>query len=444
MKKESWKKLIIFWTFIIACGITCSINKVSAKKRTESSQTVDDREYSAQTEKNYCADAYEFCEGLALIEVQKDEQVYWGFIDSHGKITCYLRAGEYDDPEITFVDHGYISIVYNNELYIVDRNGKCSGRYRMDNVLAYGAGYVWVKEEGESSWDDAGKSSYTLYDPDGEKVEKASFSVSNEQDYEGTFKYLEDGVFLYTTSDDCINDTCSLYFSQPGFLRQYPKNIFYNAFYDEDEYYNFGKGYYIYSEDDYYDENSAVKLKYISSEAEEKEIIVPNEYHVWGDIYDYFIGNTEKYIFLRGEDQLVAYDMEKEEFTNYQGEYFEKIDSDNIKVAGDYMAVGLYGKDSKYYVGLINVSDMNEIDQPIEAADFQLFQDMLIVKGEENSEIYDMNLKKLITINGENEIRSAGNGALIIREDEGYRYIDRMGKELFPKGIDFSSAVNIL
>ena len=61
------------------------------------------------------------------------------------------------------------------------------------------------------------------------------------------------------------------------------------------------------------------------------------------------------------------------------------------------IAVKIYGKNDKDYVGLINIENMTEIGEPIETNDFQLAKEVLITYWDDNKVMYDLNGNETFT-----------------------------------------------
>lgn len=86
---------------------------------------------------------------------------------------------------------------------------------------------------------------------------------------------------------------------------------------------------------------------------------------------------------------------------------------------------------------------MTEIGEPIETNDFNLAQEVLVVYGDDEKVIYDLNGNKEFTCDYYADVYSAGEGATIIDDDSGYHYVKSDGSEFFPDGIDYDNARNL-
>ena len=392
---------------------------------------------SGETVRTYIERIYEagaFHEGLAEIKFSIGDMSYRGFIDTAGNMKFYipLESGHYS--EVSGVDQGYITHFINDTMFVVDAEGNICSSYDKNQVVCYGGGYTWVREYGDDSWDDAGICKYILYDPNGAEVPEAGFAVNNSQNFYEEFTYCEDGVFSYRTMEDEINDTKCFYFTKQALKKQVSTRYLSNA--SE----KFETGYML---DLYKEENEIWHMEMMDNNGESQDIIIPKEcstleYPGW-----YICEYSEEYVLLKDDaGELTIYDRANGSFQKYAGQYADALELSRIWVTGDVIAVKLYGKNDKSYVGLINAETLQAIGEPIHAIDFWLLQEVLVVYDDEYI-IYDQNGNVMLNCGSNYDIATGREGAIILSNDSGYRYANFDGSDFFPNGIDFDNAKNM-
>lgn len=393
---------------------------------------------SGETVRTYIERIYEagaFHEGLAEIKFSIGDMSYRGFIDTAGNMKFYipLESGHYS--EVSGVDQGYITHFINDTMFVVDTEGNICSSYDKNQVVCYGGGYTWVREYGDDSWDDAGICKYILYDPNGAEVPDAGFAVNNSQNFYEEFAYCEEGVFSYRTMEDEINDTKCFYFTKQALKKQVSTRYLSNA--NE----KFETGYML---DLYKEENEIWHMEMMENNGETQDIIIPKEcstleYPGW-----YICEYSEEYVLLKDDaGELTVYDRAKGSFQKYAGEYADALEFSKIWVTGDVIAVKLYGKNDKSYVGLINAETLQAIGEPIHAIDFWLLQEVLVVYDDDEYIIYDQNGNVMLNCGSNYDIATGREGAIILSNDSGYRYANFDGSDFFPNGIDFDNAKNM-
>ena len=392
---------------------------------------------SGETVRTYIERIYEagaFHEGLAEIKFSIGDMSYRGFIDTAGNMKFYipLESGHYS--EVSGVDQGYITHFINDTMFVVDTEGNICSNYDKNQVVCYGGGYTWVREYGDDSWDDAGICKYILYDPNGAEVPEAGFAVNNSQNFYEEFTYCEDGVFSYRTMEDEINDTKCFYFTKQALKKQVSTRYLSNA--SE----KFETRYML---DLYKEENEIWHMEMMDNNGESQDIIIPKEcstleYPGW-----YICEYSEEYVLLKDDaGELTIYDRANGSFQKYAGQYADALELSRIWVTGDVIAVKLYGKNDKSYVGLINAETLQAIGEPIHAIDFWLLQEVLVVYDDEYI-IYDQNGNVMLNCGSNYDIATGREGAVILSNDSGYRYANFDGSDFFPNGIDFDNAKNM-
>lgn len=394
---------------------------------------------SGETVRTYIERIYEagaFHEGLAEIKFWIGDMSYRGFIDTAGNMKFYipLESGHYS--EVSGVDQGYITHFINDTMFVVDAEGNICSSYDKNQVVCYGGGYTWVREYGDDSWDDAGICKYILYDPNGAEVPDAGFAVNNSQNFYEEFAYCEEGVFSYRTMEDEINDTKCFYFTKQALKKQVSTRYLSNA--NE----KFETGYML---DLYKEENEIWHMEMMENNGETQDIIIPKEcstleYPGW-----YICEYSEEYVLLKDDaGELTVYDRANGSFQKYAGEYADALEFSKIWVTGDVIAVKLYGKNDKSYVGLINAETLQAIGEPIHAIDFWLLQEVLVVYDDDDEYIiYDQNGNVMLNCGSNYDIATGREGAIILSNDSGYRYANFDGSDFFPNGIDFDNAKNM-
>lgn len=393
---------------------------------------------SGETVRTYIERIYEagaFHEGLAEIKFWIGDMSYRGFIDTAGNMKFYipLESGHYS--EVSGVDQGYITHFINDTMFVVDAEGNICSSYDKNQVVCYGGGYTWVREYGDDSWDDAGICKYILYDPNGAEVSDAGFAVNNSQNFYEEFAYCEEGVFSYRTMEDEINDTKCFYFTKQALKKQVSTRYLSNA--NE----KFETGYML---DLYKEENEIWHMEMMEKNGETQDIIIPKEcstleYPGW-----YICEYSEEYVLLKDDaGELTVYDRANGSFQKYAGEYADALEFSKIWVTGDVIAVKLYGKNDKSYVGLINAETLQAIGEPIHAIDFWLLQEVLVVYDDDEYIIYDQNGNVMLNCGSNYDIATGREGAIILSNDSGYRYANFDGSDFFPNGIDFDNAKNM-
>lgn len=393
---------------------------------------------SGETVRTYIERIYEagaFHEGLAEIKFWIGDMSYRGFIDTAGNMKFYipLESGHYS--EVSGVDQGYITHFINDTMFVVDAEGNICSSYDKNQVVCYGGGYTWVREYGDDSWDDAGICKYILYDPNGAEVPDAGFAVNNSQNFYEEFAYCEEGVFSYRTMEDEINDTKCFYFTKQALKKQVSTRYLSNA--NE----KFETGYML---DLYKEENEIWHMEMMENNGETQDIIIPKEcstleYPGW-----YICEYSEEYVLLKDDaGELTVYDRANGSFQKYAGEYADALEFSKIWVTGDVIAVKLYGKNDKSYVGLINAETLQAIGEPIHAIDFWLLQEVLVVYDDDEYIIYDQNGNVMLNCGSNYDIATGREGAIILSNDSGYRYANFDGSDFFPNGIDFDNAKNM-
>lgn len=443
MEEKVRKHRIVFLLlFILGFSLLYQEKDVEAGKRKDYSINSEESansetEESEETVRTYIERIYEagaFHEGLAEIKFWIGDMSYRGFIDTAGNMKFYipLESGHYS--EVSGVDQGYITHFINDTMFVVDTEGNICSSYDKNQVVCYGGGYTWVRENGNDSWDDAGICRYTLYDPDGVEVPDAGFAVNNSQNFYEEFAYCEDGVFSYRTMEDEINDTKCFYFTNQALKKQVSTGYLSNA--KE----NFENGYML---DLYKEENEIWHMEMMNKKGETQDIIIPKEcstleYPGW-----YICEKSEGYVLLKDDaGELTIYDLENGSFQKYAGQYAEALEFSRIQIAGDVIAVKIYGKNDKSYVGLINAGTLQAIGEPIHAIDFWLLQEVLVVYDDEYT-IYDQNGNAVLNCGSNYDIATGGEGAIILGNDSGYRYANFDGSDYFPNGIDYDNAKNM-
>ena len=213
-------------------------------------------------------EASAFHNGMAEIKFWVGDMSYRGFIDTEGKMKFYipLESGNYS--ENTGLDNGYVTHFINDTLFVIDSEGNILSHYDKNQVVCYGGGYTWVREDSSNDWNDAGTCKYTFYDPSGAEVQDVSFSVSNDQSYQESFRYHGDGAFSYQTMENEVNDTFCFYFTGNAQKQQY------NTSFMRDRDDQFESGYVL---DLYQDEDGMCHIERMSNQGEYQDIVIPKE-----------------------------------------------------------------------------------------------------------------------------------------------------------------------
>ena len=380
-------------------------------------------------------EASAFHNGMAEIKFWVGDMSYRGFIDTEGKMKFYipLESGNYS--ENTGLDNGYVTHFINDTLFVIDSEGNILSHYDKNQVVCYGGGYTWVREDSSNDWNDAGTCKYTFYDPSGAEVQDVSFSVSNDQSYQESFRYHGDGAFSYQTMENEVNDTFCFYFTGNAQKQQY------NTSFMRDRDDQFESGYVL---DLYQDEDGMCHIERMSNQGEYQDIVIPKECSTEDGASWYIRGKSENYILLSDSTgTLVAYDIQNSAFQRYTGQYAGSLNCDYSELQGNVIAVKIYGKNDKDYVGLINIENMTEIGEPIETNDFQLAKEVLITYWDDKKVMYDLNGNETFTCGYYADVYSAGEGATVMSDDSGYHYVKSDGSDFFPDGIDYDNARNL-
>lgn len=105
-------------------------------------------------------EASAFHNGMAEIKFWVGDMSYRGFIDTEGKMKFYipLESGNYS--ENTGLDNGYVTHFINDTLFVIDSEGNILSHYDKNQVVCYGGGYTWVREDSSNDWNDAGTCKY--------------------------------------------------------------------------------------------------------------------------------------------------------------------------------------------------------------------------------------------------------------------------------------------
>ena len=444
--KENRKQQAKMFLVLLFLGsiLICTAHDAKAAKRDDYSIKSENDRRSANSLKSgenvrtYIERIYEagaFHEGLAEIKFSIGDMSYRGFIDTAGNMKFYipLESGHYS--EVSGVDQGYITHFINDTMFVVDTEGNICSNYDKNQVVCYGGAYTWVREYGDDSWDDAGICKYILYDPNGAEVPEAGFAVNNSQNFYEEFTYCEDGVFSYRTMEDEINDTKCFYFTKQALKKQVSTRYLSNA--NE----KFETGYML---DLYKEENEIWHMEMMDNNGKTQDIIIPKEcstleYPGW-----YICESSEEYVLLKDDaGELTVYDRANGSFQKYAGQYADALDFSGIWVAGDVIAVKIYGKNDKSYVGLINAGTLQAIGEPIHAIEFWLLQEVLVVYDDDEYMVYDQNGNAVLNCGSNYNIATGREGAIILGNDSGYRYAKFDGSDYFPNGIDYDNAKNM-
>ena len=376
-----------------------------------------------------------YSEDLACIIFTSGEETYRGYLDLNGNLKFYVlmdKNASNDDNYLYDLDYenGYTWFQYDGVFYVMDASGTVKSRYRLDEVSSYGAGYTWIVREEEKTWDNVGLHNYILYDADGTEVTR--YNVSNEYNYESCSpSYAGGGVFTYKVVDidgEQIEQIPMIYYAK------LKKALRLNC--DPDAVLEHGMKQGMIVTLDRTDESSSdseqnpYTITLRLENGEQKEIKIPKEYANngtelidWSDQYLVFEGSKEN------QRSFYIYDIANQALKWYSGKYqgyydrFQAYNEDDV-ISGSIIALRIEGADEKHYIGLIDAKTMKEIGEPIPAEDeFFLSNNVLTIRLEQGTQVYDLKQAHSYTLNEYMEIQSIDQTCMVIKDTQIYKGI---------------------
>ncbi len=381
----------------------------------------------------------DFSEGLAWVKYNNSNGNFWGCIDKTGTMVFQFPSDSV--VEVNPFSNGYAYIKYDNAIKIIDKSGKITSSYTIDDnntVVAYGDGYAFT-ENYKADFDSV-LYTYNICDNNGTVLE--SFTHTEKKDYYN-FKHFGKGVFGYYTSPW----DWKIYF--PNFKKWVDFSPGGNAtFYFKDDValmdIDYGGGH-------KHRDGYRGKLQIIDLNGNIKEVVIPEDCGWnWSTSMTGISmtnGTCALYEFL--SDYLISYNSANNSFAKLSDDYAEKVIyndlPDPLVFNNGYIALPLKGSDGYRYVAVFD-TNWNLAFNPIQIGNngfYPLSGDRLIVKTDSNTVVYDTTGKIIFT---PSDIGCAGitpyaDSVARVENKTIPTYFDTSGNLLF-KEIDMSNVIN--
>ena len=432
----------------------------------ERQKTVDDGDmyYNNLITLSDITDAGAYYDDRSFILFYLDGETCKGFLDREGNLIFYtpITAEAYDEEDIyaydVNYDNGYNWFEFEDIFYVIDINGNIKGQYVAENVVSYGAGYTWTKQEDEGDWENTGETQYILHDPYGKTV--LTYSIGNEFFDNWSFcnTYLGDGIFLYEKMNDELTDESvflfDIYSLETSEIHVDPYHVIENGVRDHmiALVSNFEYG-------EEHDDDSVGKLVLIKN-GEEQSIFIPQKYASDWSFCPSLLSWSDQYVLMLAThssgDKFIIYDIKNQKFQTYDGKYKRYVKDYTgacTTVYKNTIAMRVEGADDKGYLCLVNADTMEESDNPIAANifdDIYLENGILVVQDGSDTNFYNPEGDLLFSVQKDEELWEIGKDSLVLSKTDDseedtkkFQFVNFNGTELF-KDINDNGSKRIL
>lgn len=383
-----------------------------------------------------------YSEGLAWVWCNEAETAnyFYGCIDKDGEMQFYIDGDDWDlyqGIETEFLN-GYAHIWTKDAHIVVNTLGDIVSKYMLDkenSVKVFGEGYVCT-EKYTSGFEDT-HYTYTIYDPEGKKLQEFEYGS---EPLSGA-GYFGKGVFGFSLQNENGEVIQKFYCadSDKWVDSAIGDNIW---FYDDIAV--VGIGYYDPDETGY---RARLRLMDISGNFTE----VPLSGELGWDLSNSSVYVSEGYCILECGSYLVSYNLSTKEFKKMDNEYADNLQADRLPdtliLQNGRIALPLEGSDGENYVAVFD-KDWKPLCEPIMVEfGFSLSEDRLIVRELNDTIIFNEQWEEVFSHeNREGKIAEYKEGMAIMTSDGGTHlgYIDKDGNTLFDENIDISSAKQIM
>lgn len=443
-----------------------STSGVASEYTEESQKTFDDGDmyYNNLITLSDIIDAGAYYDDRSFILFYLDGETCKGFLDREGNLIFYtpITAEDYDEEDIyaydVNYDNGYNWFEFEDIFYVIDINGNIKSQYAAEDVVSYGAGYTWTKQEDEGDWENTGETQYVLHAPDGKTV--LTYSIGNEFFDNWSFRntYLGDGIFLYEKMNDELKDESvflfDIYSLETSEIHVDPYHVIENGVRDHMialvSDFEYGEE---------HDDDSVGKLVLIKN-GEEQSVFIPQKYASDWSFCPSLLSWSDQYVLMLAThssgDKFIIYDIKNQKFQTYDGKYKRYVKDYTgacTTVYKNTIAMRVEGADDKGYLCLVNADTMEESDNPIAANifdDIYLENGILVVQDGSNTNFYNPEGDLLFSVQEDEELWEIGEDSLVLSKTDDseedtkkFYFVNFNGTELF-KGINDNGSKRIL
>lgn len=443
-----------------------STSGVASEYTEESQKTFDDGDmhYNNLITLSDITDAGAYYDDRSFILFYLDGETCKGFLDREGNLIFYtpITAEAYDEEDIyaydVNYDNGYNWFEFEDIFYVIDINGNIKSQYVAEDVVSYGAGYTWTKQEDEGDWENTGETQYILHDPDGKTV--LTYSIGNEFFDNWSFRntYLGDGIFLYEKMNDELKDESvflfDIYSLETSEIHVEPYHVIENGVRDHMialvSDFEYGEE---------HDDDSVGKLILIKN-GEEQSIFIPQKYASDWSFCPSLLSWSDQYVLMLAThssgDKFIIYDIKNQKFQTYDGKYKRYVKDYTgacTTVYKNIIAMRVEGADDNGYLCLVNADTMEESDNPIAANifdDIYLENGILVVQDGSDTNFYNPEGDLLFSVQEDEELWEIGEDSLVLSKTDDseedtkkFQFVNFNGIELF-KDINDNGSKRIL
>ena len=443
-----------------------STSGVASEYTEESQKTFDDGDmhYNNLITLSDITDAGAYYDDRSFILFYLDGETCKGFLDREGNLIFYtpITAEAYDEEDIyaydVNYDNGYNWFEFEDIFYVIDINGNIKSQYVAEDVVSYGAGYTWTKQEDEGDWENTGETQYILHDPDGKTV--LTYGIGNEFFDNWSFRntYLGDGIFLYEKMNDELKDDSvflfDIYSLETSEIHVEPYHVIENGVRDHMialvSDFEYGEE---------HDDDSVGKLILIKN-GEEQSIFIPQKYASDWSFCPSLLSWSDQYVLMLAThssgDKFIIYDIKNQKFQTYDGKYKRYVKDYTgacTTVYKNIIAMRVEGVDDNGYLCLVNADTMEESDNPIAANifdDIYLENGILVVQDGSDTNFYNPEGDLLFSVQEDEELWEIGEDSLVLSKTDDseedtkkFYFVNFNGTELF-KDINDNGSKRIL
>ena len=443
-----------------------STSGVASEYTEESQKTFDDGDmhYNNLITLSDITDAGAYYDDRSFILFYLDGETCKGFLDREGNLIFYtpITAEAYDEEDIyaydVNYDNGYNWFEFEDIFYVIDINGNIKSQYVAEDVVSYGAGYTWTKQEDEGDWENTGETQYILHDPDGKTV--LTYGIGNEFFDNWSFRntYLGDGIFLYEKMNDELKDESvflfDIYSLETSEIHVEPYHVIENGVRDHMialvSDFEYGEE---------HDDDSVGKLILIKN-GEEQSIFIPQKYASDWSFCPSLLSWSDQYVLMLAThssgDKFIIYDIKNQKFQTYDGKYKRYVKDYTgacTTVYKNIIAMRVEGVDDNGYLCLVNADTMEESDNPIAANifdDIYLENGILVVQDGSDTNFYNPEGDLLFSVQEDEELWEIGEDSLVLSKTDDseedtkkFYFVNFNGTELF-KDINDNGSKRIL
>lgn len=443
-----------------------STSGVASEYTEESQKTFDDGDmhYNNLITLSDITDAGAYYDDRSFILFYLDGETCKGFLDREGNLIFYtpITAEAYDEEDIyaydVNYDNGYNWFEFEDIFYVIDINGNIKSQYVAEDVVSYGAGYTWTKQEDEGDWENTGETQYILHDSDGKTV--LTYGIGNEFFDNWSFRntYLGDGIFLYEKMNDELKDESvflfDIYSLETSEIHVEPYHVIENGVRDHMialvSDFEYGEE---------HDDDSVGKLILIKN-GEEQSIFIPQKYASDWSFCPSLLSWSDQYVLMLAThssgDKFIIYDIKNQKFQTYDGKYKRYVKDYTgacTTVYKNIIAMRVEGVDDNGYLCLVNADTMEESDNPIAANifdDIYLENGILVVQDGSDTNFYNPEGDLLFSVQEDEELWEIGEDSLVLSKTDDseedtkkFYFVNFNGTELF-KDINDNGSKRIL